>query len=279
MQLGLSKNALSGKFITGSFNAAIVLIGGKLSSFHQGQFPTTRIVSLVVENAVALGTLGSFPALGEQRGKEAASAGTGPSVVLDSGPRRPLHSALLRVGGKQPRFGVKHFLQTHSSRREKQRARLVLPSRVKGRDVQWLHCEYQSALSAADLFVPSFSPVQHDCCVCAAQLAVELIKLVIALGLEYEDIEDVAIEICGNVLEADGYRGDIICPGVVQNYGPHVRQDSRLQYNGLIPPNFRFVQEGNLTEVHAGRYMLFSFPVVHHLSRDNPGWAQHLRDV
>ncbi len=55
------------------------------------------------------------------------------------------------------------------------------------------------------------------------QLAVEMIKLVINLGLEYEDIENIAIEICESLMTDDGYRGDIICPGVVTNYGPHVR--------------------------------------------------------
>ena len=54
------------------------------------------------------------------------------------------------------------------------------------------------------------------------QLAVELIKLVIDLGLEYENIETIAIEVCEIIMANEGYRGDIICPGVVPNYGPHV---------------------------------------------------------
>ena len=44
----------------------------------------------------------------------------------------------------------------------------------------------------------------------------------INLGLEYEDIEAIALEICEIVMAAENYRGDIICPGVLPNYGPHV---------------------------------------------------------
>ena len=44
----------------------------------------------------------------------------------------------------------------------------------------------------------------------------------INLGLEYEDIEAIALEVCEIVMAADNYRGDIICPGVVPSYGPHV---------------------------------------------------------
>ena len=58
----------------------------------------------------------------------------------------------------------------------------------------------------------SFSPLQ---------IFVDTVKLFIFLGLEYEDVEAVALEICEDLLAAEGYKGEIICPGVVPNYGPH----------------------------------------------------------
>ncbi len=50
----------------------------------------------------------------------------------------------------------------------------------------------------------------------------DLVRLVLRLGLEYEDVEQIALEVCELLLQFEGYRGDIICPGVVPNYGPHV---------------------------------------------------------
>ena len=54
------------------------------------------------------------------------------------------------------------------------------------------------------------------------QIFVDLVRLVINLGLDYEDIEGISIQVCEVLLGFEGYRGDIICPGVVPNYGPHV---------------------------------------------------------
>ena len=54
------------------------------------------------------------------------------------------------------------------------------------------------------------------------QIFVDLVRLVINLGLDYEDIEGIAIQVCEVLLAFEGYKGEIICPGVVPNYGPHV---------------------------------------------------------
>ena len=54
------------------------------------------------------------------------------------------------------------------------------------------------------------------------QIFVDLVRLVINLSLDYEDIEGISIQVCEVLLEFEGYKGEIICPGVVPNYGPHV---------------------------------------------------------
>ena len=42
-------------------------------------------------------------------------------------------------------------------------------------------------------------------------------------GLEFEDVRDFAVEICKNVtVIVKGYDGDIMCDGLIDNYGPPV---------------------------------------------------------
>ncbi len=67
------------------------------------------------------------------------------------------------------------------------------------------------------------------------QFTVNLIRLVINLGLEYEDIEGIAIEVCEVLMQIDGYRGDVLCPGMVMNYGPHV-SIQQVCMDGTPPP-------------------------------------------
>ena len=43
------------------------------------------------------------------------------------------------------------------------------------------------------------------------------------LGLEYEDIRPVLIDVCEEALNSTGQRGDIVCTGVLDHYGPEVR--------------------------------------------------------
>ena len=40
--------------------------------------------------------------------------------------------------------------------------------------------------------------------------------------MTFDDIRDPAIEVCYNVTAVMGYDGVVMCPGIIDNYGPHV---------------------------------------------------------
>ena len=48
-------------------------------------------------------------------------------------------------------------------------------------------------------------------------------KGVLDLGLDFEDIRDIAVDVCYGIVEGV-YHPDLICPGIVDNFGPHVRK-------------------------------------------------------
>ena len=47
----------------------------------------------------------------------------------------------------------------------------------------------------------------------------------ISEGLTFDDLRDQAITICYGVCDGMGYNGTIMCPGIIDNYGPHVSVD------------------------------------------------------
>lgn len=50
-----------------------------------------------------------------------------------------------------------------------------------------------------------------------------LLKSLVDQGLTYDDLRDEVVNVCTNLVEADGIRGDILCPGLMDIQGPHVR--------------------------------------------------------
>ena len=44
----------------------------------------------------------------------------------------------------------------------------------------------------------------------------------IASGLTFDDVRDFAVEVCKNVTVLLDYDGDVICDGMIDNFGPHV---------------------------------------------------------
>ena len=44
----------------------------------------------------------------------------------------------------------------------------------------------------------------------------------IAAGRTFDDIRDFAVSACYNVTVILGYDGDVICEGIIDNFGPHV---------------------------------------------------------
>ena len=41
-------------------------------------------------------------------------------------------------------------------------------------------------------------------------------------GLEYADVRDELIVVCEGLFNATGLQGEIMCPGILDNYAPHV---------------------------------------------------------
>ena len=48
------------------------------------------------------------------------------------------------------------------------------------------------------------------------------LQRLIRQNLTFDDVRDSAVEVCYNVTAAMGYDGVIMCPGIIDNYGPHV---------------------------------------------------------
>ena len=59
----------------------------------------------------------------------------------------------------------------------------------------------------------------------------DVANLAVTLGLEFEDVRDPFISVCEVGAGVLGYRGDVICTPVVDNYGPHVRRRQTARMN------------------------------------------------
>ena len=56
-----------------------------------------------------------------------------------------------------------------------------------------------------------------------SQAFVRGLQAFINQGLEFEDIRDFAVDVCKNVTIDLNYDGEIICDGIIDVFGPHVR--------------------------------------------------------
>lgn len=56
----------------------------------------------------------------------------------------------------------------------------------------------------------------------SVQLLVGTLQGASAAGLTFDDVRDLAVSVCLNVTVLMGYDGDVICPGIIDNFGPHV---------------------------------------------------------
>ena len=65
-----------------------------------------------------------------------------------------------------------------------------------------------------------------------------LLKGVLDLGLEFEDLRDIAVEVCWGIVEGQ-YHPHLLCPGIVDTFGPHVSSYIEIFYQvSLVTSHF-----------------------------------------
>ena len=50
-----------------------------------------------------------------------------------------------------------------------------------------------------------------------------VLKAAIGAGFTFEDLRNISVAICYELMEDKNWRGDVICEGAVDKWGPHVR--------------------------------------------------------